>query len=133
AISATGVEDAAAGIDIIDAQLHYPNGPAVVISGGWHLAGSFPFAMEYTVTFDQGVLDFSSAGRPASRYGESTTLLNTSVDDALAAELRYFATCAMDNAAPETCPPQQSAQAVALARGMQEARRRNGEKMPCKF
>src|SRR5260370_33367954 len=48
AVSATGYEALAAGVDVIAATLHYPGGIGVSIIGGWHHPRSFPFSMEYT-------------------------------------------------------------------------------------
>lgn len=41
-VSATGVEDLAKGIDVLEAHLFYPNRMTVTISGGWHHPRSFP-------------------------------------------------------------------------------------------
>jgi len=62
AISATGHQNLAQGVDIIDAQLYY-DGFSIGISGGWH-PGEFPFSMEYKLVGDGGTVAFSSAGGP---------------------------------------------------------------------
>ena len=66
AISATGYEDAAAGVDTISTRLFYDSF-VVEICGGWMFPGVFPFAMEFTVLGDRGVLEFNSESRPLKR------------------------------------------------------------------
>ena len=68
AISATGYEDLRGGVDAITAEFYYPDVNSVTITGGWHHRGAYPFSMEYTVIGDNGVAEFSSAGRPAAVF-----------------------------------------------------------------
>lgn len=133
AISATGYEDLSKGIDFLACQLHYPDGPAVMITGGWHHPKSYPFSMEYTVSFDGGTVEYSSAGRPPKLYradGREETL-RLSPKDGYYAEIEYFIECIINNRKPERCPPHESAVAVRLTRMLAEARPKDGEKIPC--
>jgi predicted dehydrogenase len=130
AISATGYEDAPAGIDVVSARLFYDE-LAVEISGGWMLPGAFPFAMEFTVLGDRGVLEFNSESRPLKRYGGGEEVGLESAD-AYAAEISYFAECCRTGAQPALCSPADSAEAVRLALAMFEARKNNGERIPWK-
>jgi predicted dehydrogenase len=127
AISATGYEDAAAGIDIISARLFYGE-LAVEISGGWMLPGAFPFLMEFTVLGDEGLLDFNSESRPLKKYpgGEEVALDQM---DGYAAEISYFAECCRTGNQPVLCTPSSSAESVRLALAMFEARTKNGERI----
>jgi hypothetical protein len=127
ALTAIGYEDAAAGIDVISARLFYDE-LVVEISGGWMLPGSFPFAMEFTVLGDRGVLEFNSESRPLKRYGGGEEVALEPAD-AYAAEISYFAECCHTGERPELCRPSDSAEAVRLALGMFEARKKNGEKI----
>ncbi len=132
-VSATGYEALASGIDIITAELHYPGGRTAVITGGWHHPKSYPFSMEYTVVADGGTVEYSSHGRPPMLYradGE-TEPLAMEEKDGYRAEIEYFLDCCRRGAAPELCRPEDSADAVALARLILEAGKRNGEKIPC--
>jgi predicted dehydrogenase len=133
AVSATGHSDAAAGIDCIHAELFYSVGAAVLITGGWHAPGAFPFSMEFTVAFDGGTLDYSSAGRPLVAYtaGGAECLANGAGGDGYAAEIAYFAECCRSGRPPDLCPPRESAAAVELMLRILEARNRNGEKLTC--
>ena len=133
AVSATGHEDLAKGIDIVTGQLHYPGGGAVVITGGWHHPKSYPFSMEYTVCFDGGTVEYSSEGRPPKLYredGEAETL-PLPEKDGYQAEIEYFVDCVVNDHQPERCPPEESAAAVKLTRLLAGARDKAGEVIEC--
>jgi predicted dehydrogenase len=123
-VSATGCEDLERGIDQITGTLHYP-GLSVVVTGGWHHPKSFPFSMEFTVVCDGGTLEYSSAGRPLTIYRADGEVepVETGETDAYRAEIEYFAACCRDGSPPAACPPEESAQAVALTLEMAAARR----------
>jgi predicted dehydrogenase len=130
AISATGYEDAAKGVDVISARFYY-DGFVAEISGGWMGPGGFPFAMEFTVLGDGGVLEFNSESRPLKRYGGGEEVALESMDG-YAAEIAYFADCCRSGEQPSRCTPESSAESVGLALGMFEARTKNGEKISWK-
>jgi predicted dehydrogenase len=133
AISATGYEALASGIDIITASLHYPGQRTAIITGGWHHPKSYPFLMEYTVVADGGTVEYSSLDRPPALYsadGEREALLMEETDG-YRAEIEYFLDCCRRGASPELCKPEDSANAVAVTLLMLEARKRNGEKITC--
>ena len=134
-VSAVGHEDLPRGIDVINAQLLYGDGKTVTVTGGWHHPKSFPFSMEFTVVSDEGTIEYSSAGRPPTLYAKdgTETLLELSGHDGYVEEIRYFVDCATANRAPEKCPPESSAAAVKLALLLDEARKRNGETIPCRL
>jgi predicted dehydrogenase len=133
AISASGYEALDAGVDIITAALHYPEGRTAIVTGGWHHPKSYPFSMEYTVVADGGTLDYSSAGRPPTLYRADGAIEELALEDVdgYRAEIEYFQECCKTNSSPDRCPPRQSAAAVALARQILEARNRNGERIRC--
>jgi predicted dehydrogenase len=141
AVSATGHEYMRKGIDIISGQLHYKDIPSVVITGGWHHPAAYPFSMEYTVTFDEATIEYSSAsGKAVAVFGDdgqertsAQANLERTEKDGFQAELEYFIRCASANRAPEICPPSQSAAAVRIMRLLEEARKHNGDKLPCGF
>jgi predicted dehydrogenase len=130
AISATGYEDARAGIDFVSARFFY-DGFVTEINGGWMGAGAFPFAMEFTVLGDQGVLEFNSESRPLKRYGSGEEVALESADG-YAAEISYFAECCRTGEQPSFCMPSSSAESVRLALAMFEARTKNGERISWK-
>lgn len=131
--SATGHEALASGVDVITAELHYPGRRTVIVSGGWHHPKSYPFSMEYTIVADGGTVEFSSAGRAPALYRADGQMepLAMKEKDGYRAQIEYFLGCCGERRSPELCPPEQSADAVALARCMLEARNRNGEKIRC--
>jgi len=134
-ISATGHEDLRGGVDTITSQFYYPEVDSVTITGGWHHRGAYPFSMEYTVLAENGVVEFSSAGRPATVYwkDEKSELLPAPEIDPFAEELRYFIECCQSRQIPARCPPRESALAVRAATAMVQARDKKGEKLPCEF
>lgn len=135
AISSTGFENLTGGVDTVTSQFHYRHADSVVITGGWHHRGAYPFSMEYTVIGDHGVVEYSSAGRPPAVYWQNgeQELLPMPEEDAFAAELSYFAECCRTGTAPLRCPPEESALAVKAALLMSAAREQKGGKVPCHF
>jgi predicted dehydrogenase len=134
AVSATGYEDLAKGMDTIFARLHYPGGPAVVVTGGWHHPKAYPFSMEFTISGDAGTLEYSSAGKPLTLYGAGgdSRELELPAHDGYQKEIEYFLECASTGRAPVRCPPEESAAAVKLALAMVESRKKDGETVQCK-
>jgi predicted dehydrogenase len=117
--------------DQIHAQLFYRDGLVAVVTGGWEAAPAYPFRMEYQVSGERGIVEYSSNGRPPTLYGERECVLPLADVAGYAAEIGYFLTCCESGNPPELCPPQESAQAVELMRLLLDARERNGERIPC--
>ena len=135
AVSASGYEDMARGIDILLARFYYPSGAIVAVTGGWHHPKAYPFSMEFTITADGGTLEYSSAGRPLTLYdaaGESRAV-ELEVKDGYQAEIEYFVECASKGKRPELCPPEESAAAVKLAMAALKSRNNNGETIACRL
>jgi predicted dehydrogenase len=128
AISAAGY--AAAGVDVISARLFY-NGFVAEISGGWVFPGAFPFAMEFMVLGERGVLEFNSESRPLKRYGGGEEIALQPADG-YAAEIEYFAECCRTGQQPLLCTPASSAESVRLMLALLDARARNGERISWK-
>lgn len=134
-VMASGYEALADGVDIITAELHYGGGLTAVITGGWHHPKSYPFSMEYTVVAEKGTVEYSSQGCAPTLYradGEIEMLPMTE-QDGYRAEIEYFLDCCRRDKSPTLCPPEESADAVALALCILEARKRNGEKIRCEI
>ena len=93
--------------------------------------GAFPFAMEFTVLGDGGVLEFNSESRPLKRYGGGEEVELESADG-YAAEISYFAECCRTGEQPSLCMPASSAESVRLALATFEARSKNGERISWK-
>jgi predicted dehydrogenase len=134
AVSATGYEDLAGGIDIIMGHLHYDHIPSVMITGGWHHKKSYPFSMEFTVATDGGTFEYSSLrGNEVTLYAADGEMRQPDIEqiDCFEAELRYFTDCVTKGERPSLCPPEESAKAVKVALLLREARNKNGEKISC--
>jgi predicted dehydrogenase len=133
-VRATGYEDLSAGIDVVNAELNYPGQGPIVISGGWHHPKSYPFSMEFTVVAENATFEWPFGAPDLREYRADGTFASHVLPegDLFAAELRYFAECAMANRQPELCPPAESAQSVALMRAILESRSRNGELIVCR-
>jgi predicted dehydrogenase len=134
-VSANGHEALGSGIDLLAAELHYPEGWSAFITGGWHHPKAYPFTMEYTVVMDRGTVDYSSQGRPPALYGADGCEKPLSAPDAdgYAAEIEYFIGCCDSERRPEACLPEESATAVAMMRLLLESRSRNGERLQCEI
>lgn len=131
-VQAWGPEDLTHGLDLITAQFNYP-GFAVTVTGGWHHKKDYPFSMEYTVAGDEGVLDYSSAGRDLTLFtrGGGATPVALADTDGYQAEIEYFLNCARSGAVPEDCTPESSLSAVALTRAAARARAQQGVPVSC--
>jgi predicted dehydrogenase len=125
AIAATGHGDA------IEATLFNPFGPTVTVSGGWERSAAYAFRMEYRVSCDRGVVEYSSNGRPPTLYSAEEHALPLASRSGYEAEVDYFIECCKAGRQPERCGPQESAQAVDLMLQLLAARKRHGEKIPC--
>jgi len=134
-VTATGYEALANGVDVITAELHYSGGLNAVITGGWHHPKSYPFSMEYTVVTENGTAEYSSLGCAPTLYladgGVETLAMKE--QDGYRAEIEYFFDCCRRGEIPSLCPPEESANAVALALWVLESRRRNGERILCQL
>jgi len=125
AIRATGYYDEEAGIDLLHAHFLYRDGTEALVTGGWHNRGEYPFSMEFTATFDRDTVEFSTAsGRGAMKSAPGA---------AYAAEIAHFAEAVNSGTPPPLCPARESADAVKLTLLALEARKLQGEKIPCKL
>jgi predicted dehydrogenase len=123
AISSYGYYNEAAGIDILHAHFLYSNGVEALVTGGWHNRGDYPFSMEYTATFEQDTMEFSTAS--------GVGVLKSAPGAAYAAEIAHFAESVDAGRQPVLCPPRESADAIKLTLLAIEARKHKGEKIPC--
>ena len=122
-VAAYGYYNDKAGIDILHAHFFYADGVEALVTGGWHNRGEYPFSMEYTATFEQDTMEFSTA----SGLG----VLKSPPGAAYAAEIAHFAESVDAGRQPALCPPRESADAIKLTLLAIEARKHKGEKIPC--
>jgi predicted dehydrogenase len=133
-VSASGCEDLANGVDVIQGRLYY-EGFSVAIMGGWH-PGEYPFSMEYTVVGTGGCFDYHSSQPHPNSYpvGQpAAEVVHPHPVDGYRAEIDYFLQCARTGQQPTRCLPSDSAHAVSLAYLMLESRSRQGENITCQF
>lgn len=133
AVSSVGTDAMAKGIDMVVGELHYPHIGNVTITGGWHHIGEYPFSMEYTVIAERGTVDYHSDNRPPALYESQKPkeLLPLKEHDGYQAEIEHFIESCLSGRPPARCLPEESAQAVKVARLMMDSRARKGEKVPC--
>ena len=130
-----GHEDLARGIDTITSQFEYPGSGAVTVTGGWHHPKAYPFSMEYTVVGENGVMDFSSEGRPVRWFDNDGTATEVELSDVdgYQAEIEYFVDCCRTGRQPGRCSSESSAAAVRIAKTAEAARSKKGESVPCQL
>jgi predicted dehydrogenase len=135
AVRAVGHEDLPHGIDVVHAELLYPDAGPIIVTGGWHHPGGFPFSMEFTVVTDQFTFEWTNGAKELHAYGQDgkTTEHKLSEADPFAAELGYFAECVINGREPLRCLPAQSAQSVAVMHRIIESRKQKGERISCKL
>lgn len=122
-VSATGHEDLAAGIDLIEGRFDYDTF-SVQVSGGWH-PGEYPFSMEYTIVRPEGTIEYSFKDGDPVFYAvgaQPHSLKPLHAVDGYQAQIEYFAKCALDGRQPRDCAPQESSRAVYWTRKMEAAR-----------
>jgi predicted dehydrogenase len=115
---------AAGSAGLLAATFQYADSGPVIIEGGWHAAGPYPFSMSFTIAGESGTLEFQSSNLPLtiSRAGaQATELVSVPDVDGFQQEIRYFAECIASNRQPEKCPPRESATAVKVALDMLKA------------
>ena len=114
-------------IDTMAATLHYEDNLDVKVIGGWR-APEVEFSQSFEI----------ATGSVALRFRDEKLLLVTDGTEEPAAmlptdpyydEIAYFVACCRTGAAPERCPPQDSARAVRLATVLRASRENNGEEM----
>jgi predicted dehydrogenase len=124
-VAATGPND----IDSISARLSYRTGVDVRIEGGWLESGA-PFHMGFRAQAEDAALELAADGLfLEDKAGRKK--LEPPPGDAYDAEIGYFIECCKRGKQPDRCPPEQSAQAVALALLLKESRSRKGETLKC--
>ncbi len=124
-IQAAGVVDEKLGIDLVTAQLTYPD-TSVTVAGGWHLIGPYPFSMEFTIVCDDGVVELRDGALWEYRTGSSPAAIPLPDADPFQAELAHFHECIRQNCPSEICPVHESVDAVRLMESILRARTESG-------
>jgi predicted dehydrogenase len=118
-------------VDTMLGRLRYSSGLTVEIEGGWYpperpfSAGFKIKAEQATLTFEDGKLNVSvEAGEQSIEVPKSLGYLE---------QIAYFVKCCTTNAAPQICPPMESAWAVKLALLLKKSRDQNGKELACEL
>lgn len=109
---------------LMAATFVYPASGPVVIEGGWHAQGPYPFSMSFTIAGQEGTLEYSSASVPLTLWragGGESEVVPVEEIDGFKEEVSYFADCVINKRQPEKCPPRESATAVKVALRMLES------------
>ncbi len=96
---------------------------AVEVEGGWFADGR-PFAAGFDVEFAGARLVYRDERLTLLRAGGTEEEIPLADDDPYAGQLRAFARCCVRKDAPNACPPEDAADAVALALAVREAAER---------
>jgi predicted dehydrogenase len=108
--------------DVMSAILSYP-AHSVEVKGGWYADPARAFSMAFDVATSEGVCRWTHPETELTVIGPGgESSIPLSEEDAFTAELQYFTDCVTEGRQPDLCPPEQSAQAVALARFILESR-----------
>ena len=128
AVTATGSEKLDQFVDVVNAHVHYDDGPAVAIQGGWHLVSKYPFSMAFTVTGDAGVLEFHSSDEKLWLYkpGAEAEEMALPEKDGFEGELEAFVAACEAGTPPADCTPEDSATATCMALAMRDSREQGG-------
>ena len=127
-VRASGVEAAERGIDVVETELVYDDGPMVRVSGGWQGRGKSPFAMGFRILGEAGTLDFESDGTPLTCYAPDRDgeTVEVKPGDGFQAELETFIAACAAGRPPADCPPKDSAWATRVALAMRASREQGG-------
>jgi predicted dehydrogenase len=116
-------------VDTIDATLSYASGVKVEIKGGWLPAGE-PFSMGFHLKAEHGELQLDASGLFVQK-DDGRHPIQPEAGSGYQRELAYFAECCRSGSKPQECPPEESAQGIALALLLKESRKREGQTLRC--
>ncbi len=116
-------------VDTMAATLSYGPDLQVEISGGWLPAGE-PFSMSFELRSAESRVELARDGLFVTT-AEERVQLPTPVHSAYEEQIAYFVDCCRSSTKPGRCPPEQSAQALAVALLLKESRRREGQTVKC--
>ena len=118
------------GPDTLSATFIYPSNIEIRLQGGWFDAG-LPFSMSFQVRSERGSLELTPEGLMLADSGGQRYKVEAGTHDPYGSELAYFADCCEQGAAPERCPPRDSAKAVEVALLLKKSRQEEGAQQKC--
>ncbi|MBN1421364.1 MAG: Gfo/Idh/MocA family oxidoreductase, partial [Planctomycetes bacterium] len=118
------------GVDYCQAALRYLDGPAsVLVEGGWFTGPKYPFSMTYTVQFENATWGFGiEKDHPVAIYTRDDRVEYPALaeGDGYVQEIRYFLDCLEKGEPPRRCMPEESRDAIAIARAAERSVRERG-------
>jgi predicted dehydrogenase len=113
-------------VDTAEASLHYGN-RTVTVKGGW-LVSDTKFSASYSITAADSSLTYDGKNLTLTQSGSAETV-SIPEHDAYADEIAYFVDCVKTGAAPDRCPPADSARVVRLVETLKNSRAEQGREM----
>jgi predicted dehydrogenase len=113
-------------VDTAEATLRYGN-RIVNVMGGW-LVSDTKFSASYSITTPDSSLTYDGKDLTLTQGG-SVEAVNIPEHDAYADEIAYFVDCVKTGAAPDRCPPADSARVVRLVETLKNSRAEQGREM----
>jgi predicted dehydrogenase len=116
-------------VDTMLGTLRYSNGLEVQIEGGWY-APELPFSAGFDIASNNAALSFHE-GKLGLDLGGLNQAIDLPESPGYLEQMMYFVECCRKNAAPELCPPADSARAVEVAILLKSSRDQNGKELSC--
>ena len=113
-------------VDTAEASLRYGN-RTVTVKGGW-LVSDTKFSASYNITTPDRSLTYDGKALTLTQGG-SVEAVSIPEHDAYADEIAYFVDCVKSGAAPDRCPPVDSARVVRLVETLKNSRAEQGKEM----
>jgi predicted dehydrogenase len=118
-------------IDTMLGTLHYSDGLEVRVEGGWY-APELPFSADFEIIGKDAALTFKDGKLQRNLDGMEQSIDIPKHQEYLD-QMTYFIECCRNNAAPDLCPPFESAQAVKIATLLKASRDAEGKELLCEI
>jgi predicted dehydrogenase len=118
-------------IDTMLGTLRYSDGLEVRIEGGWYTP-ELPFSAGFEIKGKDVALIFNDGKLQLDLNGMEQSIDIPKHQEYLD-QIAYFIECCRKNAAPDLCPPSDSAQAVRVATLLKASRDENGKELSCEI
>jgi predicted dehydrogenase len=105
------------GMDMINTQYIYDDGPIVSAIGCWGSPGTYPFEMAFTVLCEKATIEFSTSHDPmlaVHKTDGSIERPEVESGDGYSLEIAYFISCIKDGKKPVVVTPQDAKSSLAI-------------------
>ncbi|QDU71462.1 Gfo/Idh/MocA family protein [Mucisphaera calidilacus] len=117
AVTSRGYSTVTDAVDHITTQYHYDDVPLVTAEGGWAMASSFPFTMQYAVNFEKATAVFDlAAEHPLTLHhaGGDTQAIELDPNMGYQHELAYFIDCIRNGRTPDVVTVEDAATSLTV-------------------